>query len=131
MASNITVDTLTKGATTLNTDEIVDTNSNQICKAWVNFNGSGTVAIIDSYNVSSVTDDASGQWAVNYTTAMSDGDYSVATCSNYTNTDSPGGATDNNNVRYTGTTKVRIFNRNTNGVGYLDPARVYCQVFGS
>ena len=70
MASNITVDTLTKGSTTLNTDEIVDTNSNQICKAWVNFNGTGTVAIRDSYNVSSITDESTGSWVVNLTNSM-------------------------------------------------------------
>ena len=71
MASNITVDTLTKGSTTLNTDEIVDTNSNQICKAWVNFNGTGTVAIRDSYNVSSVTDNSTGDYTTNFTTSLS------------------------------------------------------------
>jgi hypothetical protein len=71
MASNITVDTLTKGSTTLNTDEIVDTNSSQVCKAWVNFNGTGTVAIRDSYNVSSITDNAGGKYVVNLTNAVS------------------------------------------------------------
>lgn len=77
MASNITVDTLTKGSTTLNTDEIVDTNSNQICKAWVNFNGIGTVAIKDSYNVSSITDNGTGDYDVNFTTARPSTNYSV------------------------------------------------------
>ena len=77
MASNITVDTLTKGSTTLNTDEIVDTNSNQICKAWVNFNGTGTVAIRDSYNVSSITDNGNGDYTVNFTNAMANANYST------------------------------------------------------
>ena len=77
MASNITVDTLTKGSTTLNTDEIVDTNSNQICKAWVNFNGTGTVAIRDSYNVSSITDNGSGNYSMNFATAMASIGYSA------------------------------------------------------
>ena len=70
MASNITVDTLTKGSTTLNTDEIVDTNSSQVCKAWVNFNGTGTVAIRDSYNVSSITDSATGEYIMNLTNSL-------------------------------------------------------------
>jgi len=77
MASNITVDTLTKGAVTLNTDEIVDTNSTQVCKAWVNFNGSGTVAIRGSYNVSSITDNGTGEYTANLTEVMSDVNYSV------------------------------------------------------
>ena len=41
------------------------------CRAWVNFNGSGTVAIRDSGNVTSVADDGTGQYTVNFTTAMS------------------------------------------------------------
>jgi hypothetical protein len=48
-------------------------------KAWVNFNGTGTVAIRDSMNVSSITDNAVGNYTVNFTTAMSNTDYSVAT----------------------------------------------------
>jgi hypothetical protein len=78
MASNITVDTLTKGSTTLNTDEIVDTNSSQVCKAWVNFNGQGTVAIRDSHNVSSITDNGVGDYTVNFSTAMPDSNYSAS-----------------------------------------------------
>jgi len=82
MASNITVDTLTKGSTTLNTDEIVDTNSSQVCKAWVNFNGTGTVAIRDSYNVSSITDLGTGGYQVNITNAISNANYTVTSSSN-------------------------------------------------
>lgn len=48
-----------------------------LCKAWVNFNGTGTVAIRASYNVSSITDNATGQYTVNMTNAMSDTDYCV------------------------------------------------------
>ena len=78
MASNLTVDTLTKGATTLNTDELVDVNNTRVCKAWVNFNGTGTVAIRASYNVSSIVDNAVGDYTINFTTAMVDASYSVS-----------------------------------------------------
>jgi len=44
-------------------------------KAWVNFNGGGTVAIRDSFNVSSITDHNTGQYSVTYATAMSNDDY--------------------------------------------------------
>ena len=44
-------------------------------KAWVNFNGTGTVAIRASFNVSSITDNGTGDYTVNFTTAMPDGDY--------------------------------------------------------
>ena len=46
-------------------------------RAWVNFNGTGTVAIRGSVNVSSVTDNGTGQYTVNFTTAMVDVDYSA------------------------------------------------------
>jgi hypothetical protein len=49
----------------------------QVCKAWVNFNGTGTVAIRASYNVSSITDNAVGYYRVNLTTAMPDINYSI------------------------------------------------------
>jgi hypothetical protein len=45
------------------------------CRAWVNFNGTGTVAIRASGNVSSITDNGTGIYTVNFTTAMSDADY--------------------------------------------------------
>ena len=47
------------------------------CRAWVNFNGTGTVAIRASGNVSSITDLGTGVYRVNFTTAMPDTNYSV------------------------------------------------------
>jgi hypothetical protein len=47
------------------------------CRAWVNFNGTGTVAIRASGNVSSITDNGTGDYTVNFTTAMPDADYST------------------------------------------------------
>ena len=45
------------------------------CRAWVNFNGTGTVAIRASGNVSSITDNGTGDYTVNFTTAMVDANY--------------------------------------------------------
>ena len=47
-------------------------------RAWVNFNGTGTVAIRGSGNVTSITDNGTADYTVNFTTAMSDTNYSVA-----------------------------------------------------
>lgn len=44
--------------------------------AWVNFNGTGTVAIRSSYNVSSITDNGTGDYTINFTNALSDANYS-------------------------------------------------------
>jgi hypothetical protein len=47
-------------------------------KAWVNFNGSGTLAIRNDGNVSSITDDGVGDYTVNFTDALADADYALA-----------------------------------------------------
>jgi hypothetical protein len=47
------------------------------CRAWVNFNGTGTVAINASGNVSSITDNGAGDYTVNFTTAMPDANYNT------------------------------------------------------
>jgi hypothetical protein len=58
------------------------------CRAWVNFNGTGTVAIRASGNVSSITDNGTGNYTVNFTTAMPDANYSaVALAKNDGNAD--------------------------------------------
>ena len=49
------------------------------CRAWVNFNGTGTPAIRASGNVSSLTDNGTGDYTVNLTTAMPDANYAVVT----------------------------------------------------
>jgi len=53
------------------------------CRAWVNFDGTGTVAIRDSANVSSITDDGVGKWIINFATAMPDANYTVVGMQNY------------------------------------------------
>jgi len=51
------------------------------CRSWVNFNGTGTVAIRDSGNVSSITDQGVGNYTVNFATNMPDVNY-ASVCSN-------------------------------------------------
>jgi hypothetical protein len=65
-------------------------------KAWVNFNGTGTVAIRESGNVSSITDNTTGDYTVNFTTAMPDTNYSMAGAAKYN------GSTDPTAIRYVG-----------------------------
>lgn len=47
------------------------------CRAWVNFNGAGTVAIRASGNVTSITDGGTGNYTINFTNAMTDVNYTV------------------------------------------------------
>jgi len=72
----ITTDDLAANAVTY--AKIGTTEQGQLCKAWVNFNGTSTVAIRASYNVSSITDNGTGDYTVNFTTALADANYSVA-----------------------------------------------------
>jgi hypothetical protein len=48
------------------------------CRAWVNFNGTGTVAIRASGNVTSITDNGTGDYTVNFTNALADANYAVS-----------------------------------------------------
>jgi hypothetical protein len=64
----------TQGGSTVPVDTVV----NGTAKAWVHFDGTGTVAIRRAFNVSSLTDNGTGDYTVNFTTAMPDANYSAA-----------------------------------------------------
>lgn len=68
------------------TKAYVDTTvaAGSLVKAWVNFNGTGVVAIRQSLNVTSITDNAVGDYTVNFTTPMVDTNYAVSAMSNST-----------------------------------------------
>ena len=68
-----------------------DGSENYKCRAWVNFNGTGTVAIRASGNVYSITDNGTGNYTVNLTTAMPDASYAAATQANSSNVGSSWG----------------------------------------
>ena len=55
------------------------TGENLVAQAWVRFNGTGTVAINDSYNVSSITDNVTGDYTVNFASALANANYAMAT----------------------------------------------------
>jgi hypothetical protein len=73
MAGQITISTLKDDAGVLATQN----GMTGICKAWVNFDGTGTPAIRGSFNVSSITDNGTGDYTVNFTTAMPNANYSA------------------------------------------------------
>jgi len=81
-----TVDTDVLAANAVTYAKIGTTEQGQLCKAWVNFNGTSTVAIRASYNVSSITDNGTGDYTVNFTTAMPDANYSFAGMAQYDTT---------------------------------------------
>lgn len=101
------------------------------CRAWVNFNGTGTVTIRASGNVSSITDRGTGRYDVNFATAMPDGNYSaVADCRK-------ADVNDDANMNLTLGSTSTTYNSNTvaltttysNNLSSVDPDIVTCAVF--
>lgn len=77
MATGLKVGTTGTGDVMFGGWRNADGTENYKCRAWVNFNGTGTVAIRASGNVSSITDNGTGYYRVNFTTAMPDTNYAV------------------------------------------------------
>lgn len=91
--------------------------------AWVNFNGTGTVAIRDNYNVSSITDNGVGDYTVNFTTALANANYSgVITCG--TTTQRCTGVTSQS------TTQFRLFLNYSMNSSLMDESIVCVAIFG-
>jgi hypothetical protein len=95
------------------------------CRAWVNFNGTGTVAIRGSGNVTSITDNGTGDYTVNFISFMPDVNYSVV---------GSGGNTDNSLNAYPAvpaalsTASARIGVASTGGTG-SDRTQVCVAIF--
>jgi len=53
----------------------IEANASSPVKAWVNFDGTGTVSIRESLNVSSITDNGNGDYTINFATALVDANY--------------------------------------------------------
>lgn len=92
-------------------------------KAWVNFNGTGTVAIRASFNVSSITDGGTGIYTANFTTAMPDANYSWVSING-----SPGVTNGVTIVSVPSASGVVLTTVNT-GFAVYDPVYVTCAVF--
>lgn len=73
MAGTLTIGTLSDGTNSTSTTNCISGSA----KAWVNFNGVTTTTIRASYNVSSVTYNASGDYTINFTNAMVDANYAT------------------------------------------------------
>lgn len=99
-------------------------------KAWVNFDGTGTVAIRASYNVSSITDNGTGNYTVNLTTAMSSANYCVVANSTVgTSISAPGWAAKVGNLT-TSSFKILTANEGSSTTSPDDSAIVTAMVMG-
>jgi hypothetical protein len=125
MAGALTISTLNNDTGVLATQN----GMTGIAKAWVNFNGTGTIAIRDSFNVSSITDNGTGDYTINMTTAMPNTNYALAgmiggTGNAYAIRDFSDGTART-------TSAFRISTANPTNVAALDPAQVNIAVFSS
>jgi len=136
---NTDVTGLTKGALIFGTRDVVtDTTpierlritsdgrglSQFTAKAWWRFNGTGTVAIADSHNVSSVSDSGTGDYRINYANSLSSANHSVVfQVQIYTQYGNVSDDVDNQNAGF-----VDVIHRE--GSSPNDSARVMGQVFG-
>jgi hypothetical protein len=88
LVGRATTDTLTNKTLTtpnINSAQVATVSGTAplfMARAWVNFNGQGTVAINGSGNVTSITDNGTGDYTVNFTTAMPDANYAVCAWNN-------------------------------------------------
>lgn len=100
-------------------------------KAWVNFNGTGTVAIRASFNVSSITDNGTGDYTVNFTTAMPDANYGVSFSQIYDVVASSAAAARAACVHSTAASSVRVvtFYQEVGYGGYADYTANYVAIF--
>lgn len=104
------------------------------CRAFVNFNGTGTVATRASGNVTNITDNGTGDYTVNFTTAMTDANYSVALCTtggnsgNVTRSILIAGANATGAIQKT-TSALRIQTGDTTAIGLFDMAEISVQIF--
>ena len=97
-------------------------------RAWVNFNGTGTVAIRGSGNVSSITDNGTGNYTVNFATALTDANHSVVATASYADS---GGNMATVNIQEGGTyssSAVQLVVQQASGTNY-DSSTVSVAIF--
>jgi hypothetical protein len=122
--STLVAQTISNGTVSTSSANVIQGSA----KAWVNFNGTGTVAIRASYNVSSITDNGTGNYTVNFTNAFADVNYAtlVSGARDATNDDYRSGIKQGGTYS---TTAVQIFSGvATQGSTYIDsnPLCVAC-----
>ena len=99
------------------------------CRAWVNFNGTGTVAIRASGNVSSITDNAVGDYTVNFTTSFQDSSYAfIGTCNSTYSNQQFSGILDVTGTKATTSQRVRTKVNGADGV-FMDSSDINIAVF--
>lgn len=112
----------------LNRFNVTGTAPLYACRAWVNFNGTGTAAILASGNVSSITDNGTGDYTINVAIAMQDANYSYAGGANYSSAAKVGIIARNSTAIKTAT-QLQIYSVNSSVGTALDVTDVTVAIF--
>ena len=105
-------------------------NTSRIAKAWANIDGTGTPSLQDSYNVSSLTDTATGRYTLNFSTALANADYAWAGSAGNEGTTTSGRDVTNDGARTTSALPIRVTYFDTSNTA-IDGPYVGIIVFGS
>ena len=97
-----------------------------LCKAWVNFNGTGTVRIRAAFNVSSITDNGTGIYTINFTTAMPDANYAATSM---TDRSSACAVLFHLDGETKTTSALQLRNQRTDNNGQIDSRQSYVSIF--
>ena len=116
--STLKLDTIASRGGSESTD--VTNVINGSAKAWVSLNGTGTISIYRSFNVSSITDAGTGTYTINMANPMEDGYYAVAASFKYTNSGTNNSIMGSNRYHDStdSTTSFTLFHKHTNGTLY-------------
>jgi hypothetical protein len=122
----------------INLSTLVNPNSLQLAKAWVNFNGTTATpsTIRSSYNVSSITKNATGDYTVNFATPMADANYTAVGASSPDSSNILAmvvtmGQTTSNTYQAPTTSTLRFTTRYVAGNDQYDPVSVNIEIFGN
>ena len=127
---------------TLKVDNLLNAAGNEspisvpgAAKAWVNFKGDGTTAIRDSFNVTAITDNGTGDYYISFTNSFSDTNYCLVTGGYNSNNgdggwNSVGSSSTANYPAGLATVSVRLNTYNSGG-SPQDQQAIYVAVFGN
>jgi hypothetical protein len=126
MAGALTISTLNNDTGVLATQN----GMTGIAKAWINYKGTATVSIRDSFNVSSVTVVTTGTYTVNFTTALPNANYTIAGFSTFGANAAPAGMLSAGSDFAPTTTSCPLKSGNSTSGGTQD-SPYFCAVFFS
>ena len=127
--STISANTFLAADGTTTTEPSIPALDQRMAKAWVNFNGAGTVAIRNSHNISSITDNSTGNYTANLATSMVDGGYCAVAGASLDASGSSAASDNDSTVRDMTASGFNILCYRQGSATYYDPELVSAVAF--